>query len=72
MPTNHPVDSTTRTCCGGIGAHTRDCGPTALSKLSALELVDELLRRGFSVDALCSEVGASSMDELLHRLQPTK
>ena len=20
-----PVDSTTRTCCGGIGRHTRDC-----------------------------------------------
>ncbi|MGW0158476.1 hypothetical protein ACWDUN_04040 [Mycobacterium sp. NPDC003323] len=21
----HPVDSATRTCCGGIGTHTRDC-----------------------------------------------
>ncbi|MCV7251167.1 MULTISPECIES: hypothetical protein [Mycobacteriaceae] len=21
----HPVDSTTHTCCGGIGTHTRDC-----------------------------------------------
>lgn len=26
MTTNpYPVDSTTRTCCGGIGRHTRDC-----------------------------------------------
>lgn len=23
--TPHPVDSTTRTCCGGIGGHARDC-----------------------------------------------
>ncbi|CAJ1505648.1 hypothetical protein [[Mycobacterium] burgundiense] len=23
--TEYPVDSTTRTCCGGIGRHTRDC-----------------------------------------------
>lgn len=26
--TTHPVDSTTRPCCGGIGAHTRDCTTT--------------------------------------------
>ncbi|MGQ9408931.1 hypothetical protein [Mycolicibacterium gilvum] len=25
--TEHPVDSTTRPCCGGIGRHTRDCRP---------------------------------------------
>lgn len=23
----HPVDSTTRTCCSGIGGHTPDCKP---------------------------------------------
>lgn len=28
MTTSHPVDSTTRPCCGGIGTHTRDCPPT--------------------------------------------
>ncbi len=25
MTNHYPVDSTTRTCCGGIGRHTRDC-----------------------------------------------
>lgn len=27
--TRHPVDSTTRSCCGGIGGHTQDCNPVA-------------------------------------------
>lgn len=27
----YPVDSMTRTCCGGIGTHTRDCQPQALA-----------------------------------------
>lgn len=45
---------------------------TALSQLSALELVDELLRRGFTVEALCEQFNVSSIDELLHRMQPIK
>ena len=27
--TNYPVDSATRTCCGGIGTHARDCSVVA-------------------------------------------
>lgn len=27
MTTKYPVDSTTRTCCGGIGRHSRECHP---------------------------------------------
>ncbi|MCH5645120.1 phage antirepressor KilAC domain-containing protein [Gordonia sp. ABSL49_1] len=27
--TRHPVDSGTRSCCGGIGGHTQDCNPVA-------------------------------------------
>jgi len=46
--------------------------PDELSQISALALVDELLRRGYSIDRLCREVGVASLDELLHRLQPTK
>lgn len=45
--------------------------PNALSQLSAVQLVDEVLRRGMSIDDLMREVGVSSMDELLRRLQPT-
>jgi hypothetical protein len=46
--------------------------PNELSQISALPLVDELLRRGSSIDASCSGVGVSSLDELLHRLQPAQ
>ncbi|ABM12294.1 hypothetical protein [Mycolicibacterium vanbaalenii] len=27
--TKHPVDSATRTCCGGIGTHARNCSAVA-------------------------------------------
>jgi hypothetical protein len=27
----YPVDSATRTCCGGIGRHTRDCQSLAVA-----------------------------------------
>lgn len=46
--------------------------PDELAQIRALALVDELLRRGYTVEALCEQVGVSSLDELLHRLQPTK
>lgn len=46
--------------------------PDELSQISALALVDELLRRGYSIDSLCREVGVSTLDELLSRLQPNQ
>lgn len=49
MTTNHPVDSTIRTCCGGIGSHTPDCNPTALSQLTDDELVAEVRRRTVAI-----------------------
>ncbi|WP_230865193.1 hypothetical protein [Mycobacterium canetti] len=41
-PNPYPVDSTTRACCGGIGAHTDQCPeqPTNQPRSSAPELVD--------------------------------
>ena len=34
----YPVDSTTRTCCGGIGGHTHTCRPRRLD--DAVNLID--------------------------------
>jgi hypothetical protein len=41
-------------------------GPTAISWWRVL------LRRGYAIEGLCSDVGVSTLDDLLHRLQPTQ
>ncbi|UQX11398.1 hypothetical protein [Candidatus Mycobacterium methanotrophicum] len=38
MTANYPVDSTTRRCCGGIGAHVRGCPGSGVREPADLEL----------------------------------